>query len=230
MSLYLWLDLLAIFFPFLLSFEKNLRYYKKWGFLFSATFLTMVPFLIWDAIFIKKGIWGFNPRYLTGLELISLPLEEILFFFVVPYASLFAFYAIRFHFPKYKVTKKLSRLITIVLSAAAILIAAFNIHHLYTLVNFSFFAAVLITVYCAARELLNAFYAIFPVLLIPFFIMNGLLTGTGIVDEIVWYNPDEIMGLRLGTIPVEDIFYTFSLLVIVLVLKEWLEKLWGKSA
>lgn len=230
MSLYLWLDLLAILFPLLLSFEKNLRYYKKWAFLFSATVLTMIPFLIWDVLFTLNGIWGFNPDYLVGIKLLSLPLEEILFFIVVPYASLFAFYAIRFHFPKYKVEKKFGQWITMILFTAAILITVFNLSHLYTLVNFSFFAVVLMTVYFSARELLNAFYAIFPVLLIPFFIMNGILTGTGIVDEIVWYNPNEIMGLRLGTIPVEDVFYAFSLLLMVLVLKEALEKVWGKRA
>ena len=53
-------------------------------------------------------------------------------------------------------------------------------------------------------------------ILIPFFIVNGLLTGSFIIDEIVWYNNNHNLGLRIGTIPIEDIFYGFSLLFLPL--------------
>ena len=46
--------------------------------------------------------------------------------------------------------------------------------------------------------------------------MNGLLTGSFIVDEIVWYNNNHNLGLRIGTIPFEDIFYGFSMLFLPL--------------
>ena len=42
--------------------------------------------------------------------------------------------------------------------------------------------------------------------------MNGILTGTGISEPVVWYNNAENMGIRIGTIPVEDIGYAFSML------------------
>jgi lycopene cyclase domain-containing protein len=229
MPLYLWLDLAAVAVPFVLSFEKNLRYYKKWSTLFAATFLMMIPFLVWDSLFTQNGIWGFNSAYLLGIKFFELPLEEILFFIIVPYSSLFAFYAIRFHFPKYVVNQRIGRWISFVLIFSAILLAALNTGRLYTVINFSFFALVLIITYKTSRILLFQFYAVFPILMIPFFIMNGILTGTGIVDEIVWYNPNAFMGLRLGTIPIEDLFYAFSMLMMVLALKEGLEKLSRRS-
>ena len=51
-------------------------------------------------------------------------------------------------------------------------------------------------------------------MLIPFFIVNGILTGTGIEGNIVWYNDAENLGIRLGTIPVEDSAYAFSMILL----------------
>ena len=55
-------------------------------------------------------------------------------------------------------------------------------------------------------------------MLIPFFIVNGVLTGTGIEGNIVWYNDDQNLGIRLGTIPIEDTAYAFSLILMNLFL------------
>ncbi len=62
-------------------------------------------------------------------------------------------------------------------------------------------------------ELLQSFYITFLFMLIPFFIVNGILTGTGIEGNIVWYNDEENLGIRLGTIPIEDTVYAFSMIL-----------------
>jgi lycopene cyclase domain-containing protein len=59
---------------------------------------------------------------------------------------------------------------------------------------------------------LPQFLMTYLVLLLPFFIVNGLLTGTGLASPIVWYNNAENMEIRLLTIPLEDVFYGFGLL------------------
>jgi len=51
------------------------------------------------------------------------------------------------------------------------------------------------------------------VCLLPFLIVNGLLTGSATTLPVVWYNPAEFSGWRIITIPVEDLFYNFDLLV-----------------
>ena len=42
--------------------------------------------------------------------------------------------------------------------------------------------------------------------------MNGILTGTGLEEPVVWYNDDENLGIRLLTIPIEDIGYAFTMI------------------
>ena len=68
--------------------------------------------------------------------------------------------------------------------------------------------------FVAPTDWLGALFKVYAVLLIPFFIVNGILTGTGIEEPIVWYNNDEIIGFRMLTIPVEDTFYGFLLILL----------------
>jgi lycopene cyclase domain-containing protein len=48
--------------------------------------------------------------------------------------------------------------------------------------------------------------------MIPFIAINGILTGSGLEQPVVWYNNAQNMSLRLGTIPLEDFMYAFSML------------------
>ena len=53
--------------------------------------------------------------------------------------------------------------------------------------------------------------------------MNGILTGTGINQEVVWYNNSENLGIRMGTIPVEDSLYSLSLMLMNITILEYLK-------
>jgi lycopene cyclase domain-containing protein len=77
---------------------------------------------------------------------------------------------------------------------------------------------------------LPKFYVVYGILLIPFLIVNGLLTGTGLAAPIVWYKGSGITGLRIMTIPVEDVFYGMGLILInvwvytIIRRREWKQK------
>jgi lycopene cyclase domain-containing protein len=78
-------------------------------------------------------------------------------------------------------------------------------------------------------QVLNRFYVSFPVILIPFLIVNGILTGSLIPGEVVWYNTEEILGIRILTVPVEDFAYGFSLILTNLMLMNYFRRLFYKK-
>ena len=55
---------------------------------------------------------------------------------------------------------------------------------------------------------------VYAILLIPFLIVNGILTGTGLEEPVVRYNDLENLNIRLFTIPVKDVFYGFELILL----------------
>ena len=56
----------------------------------------MLVFVVWDVVAIARDHWSFNPRYVTGVDLPgSLPIEEVVFFVVIPICGLLTLEAVR---------------------------------------------------------------------------------------------------------------------------------------
>ncbi|MGS0523822.1 lycopene cyclase domain-containing protein [Zobellia nedashkovskayae] len=218
MSLYLIILLFSLAGPLALSFEKNLRLYKRWKYLLPAILITMFVFVVWDIIFTHNGYWFFNSTYNSGIYINKLPLEEYLFFIVIPYACAFSFYAIQFHFPKFKLNERWTKIVTFLLAVASVLMSFLNRDYTYTYVVLLVLPVILLLSYYFAREVLQYYLAIYLILLIPFFIINGILTGTGIEQPVFDYSPQAILGIRILSVPIEDMFYNFSLLLLPLAL------------
>jgi lycopene cyclase domain-containing protein len=70
---------------------------------------------------------------------------------------------------------------------------------------------------------------VYAILLIPFLMVNGILTGTGIEGAVVNYNPSENLGIRILTIPVEDAFYGFEMILLNIYLFKWFEEKFNKK-
>ena len=70
---------------------------------------------------------------------------------------------------------------------------------------------------------LSRFYFSYLVLLLPFYIVNGMLTGMWLNEPVVIYNDLENLNIRWNTIPIEDVFYGMLLLLINIGLYEYLQ-------
>ncbi|CAM4253281.1 lycopene cyclase domain-containing protein [Zobellia nedashkovskayae] len=229
MSLYLIILLFSLSGPLAFSFEKNLRLYKRWKYLLPAIAITMFVFVVWDIIFTHNGYWFFNPIYNSGIYINKLPLEEYLFFIVIPYACAFSFYAIQFHFPTFKLNEQWTKIVTFLLVIVSVLMSIINRDYTYTFVVLLVLPVILLLSYYFAREVLQYYLAIYLILLIPFFIINGILTGTGIEQAVFDYNPQAILGIRILSVPIEDMFYNFSLLLLPLALTHMFEVRFKKT-
>jgi lycopene cyclase domain-containing protein len=223
-SLYLIINLAAISIPFIFTFHPKLRFYEKWKGFFIGTLLIGGIFIVWDVIFTKLGIWGFNPVYLSGIDLINLPIEEWLFFLCIPYASIFTHYSL-IKLKKFQLSHRVTNVISILVSGLCFVIAVVYPDRMYTFVTSIYTIATVLLGWLYFRPVLQRFYLSYAVVLVPFFIVNGVLTGSFIKDEVVWYNNSENLGVRLFTIPVEDAFYGFSLLLGIVLVCELFYKL-----
>jgi len=221
--LYLLIDLLCIVFPFIASFYRKAPFYKKWRYLSIAIGLPAVLFIIWDEIFTALGIWGFNPNYVTGFRIESLPIEEILFFICVPYACVFTYFALRYFIQK-DLTLPYQNVVSFIAILLLLIAGIYHFEKLYTTVTFislSFLLAYL--TFKVRAPYLGHFYLTFGLIMIPFLLVNGILTGSFIQEEIVWYNNTANLGFRIGTIPIEDFFYAMLMLLSNISIFEWLE-------
>ncbi len=224
MSLYLILNLVSISIPFLCSFDKRMPFFKYWQYLFPSILVTGFIFIAWDVYFTKLGVWGFNPSYHSDLIILGLPLEEWLFFFCIPYACVFTHYSLIYFFPEKFYSPKGIKTISYSLIFIFIILGLENTDKLYT--SSTFFLTSIILMYSVyyKQNTLRYFYWTFLIMLIPFFIVNGILTGFGIPDEVVWYNNNENLGIRMFTIPVEDTFYGFSLILLNILIIDFLKE------
>ena len=223
-ALYLLLNLGSISVPFLYSFHPRLQLHKRFLWIFISILLTMVIFIPWDVIFTIHEIWGFNDTYFLGAKLLSLPIEEWLFFICIPFACVFTHYALLLYFPNLKLNRQVTKAISIGLITLLLILAVVNYDKWYTVINFSLAIPLTFIVYNYNTKLLQHFFLTFLVMLIPFFIVNGILTGTFITDQVVWYDNTENLGIRMGTIPVEDSIYAYTMILCNLVLTEFFVK------
>jgi lycopene cyclase domain-containing protein len=219
---YLLVDFFTVLMPLAFSFHPKLNFYKTWWAFFPAVSFVALCFLVWDAYFTSLGVWGFNKQYLTGIMIGNLPIEELLFFLCIPYACVFTFHCLG-GVRGLSLNGKFKNATTLLLLAGLITIGILNFDRLYTSVTFISLAILLaITNYWLKIKWLGKFYVVYTILLLPFLIVNGILTGTGLDNPVVWYNESEIIGLRILTIPVEDIFYGMELVLLNLLIYRYL--------
>jgi lycopene cyclase domain-containing protein len=220
MYIYLYLKLFTLFFPFVLSFDKRVHFYTNWRYLFPAMAVNAGVFIAWDSLFARIGIWGFNPGYLVGIDVFGLPLEEVLFFVTVPYACVFIYEVLNAYVRRDWLRPSATAISRLLIGLLVVLGLIF-LPRLYTSVTCFFLSLVLTGHLLLFRnKVLGRFYLAYLVHLIPFLLINGVLTAI----PIVWYNNAYNLGIRLYSIPVEDAAYSMAMLLLTITVYEWLKQ------
>jgi lycopene cyclase domain-containing protein len=206
---YLLINLFTIIGPLAGSFQPTVNFKSKWKYAIPAVAIVAVPFLIWDAVFTKWGVWGFNSKYYLGIKAAGLPVEEWMFFITVPFACLLIYEAVC----TLNKTNKWNRIflnLATISGAAFMFLAIMFIYQQYTFAAFLFAGALLfIHGTLLKKKYFSNFAIAYIISLIPFFIVNGILTAL----PVVWYNDQENFGIRIFSIPIEDSVYSLLLLL-----------------
>lgn len=217
---YLAIDLLSIAFPLAASFEPRIAFWSKRRGLFVGMAVMMAVFIIWDIVFTANGVWGFSDRYTLGIDVIGLPVEEWLFFIAIPYSCVYLYEVMRYAIRK-DVLARIAVPLSIAWMLVLVVVGVQAIDRIYTAVTFLSVAALLgVHVFVLKTPWLGRFFLGYAVSLIPFFVVNGILTGWLLPEPIVWYNDAENLGLRLNTIPIEDSQYLLFFLLLTITFYE----------
>jgi lycopene cyclase domain-containing protein len=224
---YLLIDFFSFIFPFLFSFEtKMVNFRKYWKPLVFALLIQYVFMISWDHLFTVMNVWSFSKDYTIGFDVWEMPIEEHIFFLAIPYSCFFIYEILNKYVKDY--LKSFSLVISLLLVAVFVLIiwnyydklytATASLLSLYLLLNH-------ILVFRSHKRYLGRFYMAYLVVLIPFFIVNGLLTSL----PVVMYNATSNIGIRIWTIPIEDFIYNFFMLLLIATVYESLKKKFGLS-
>ena len=211
---YLLIDVTTVIFCFLFSFDKRIKFYPYFMTVFKGIFMVAIPFIAWDVWFTAKGVWWFHSQYTMGVDLLGLPIEEWLFFVCIPFSCVFTFYCLERFLDLVNVENWQTPLVWSFLFILSISVALFC-RKLYPLVTGIVTMGTLVYLHFIRKVRWLARASLVYLLLLPgFFIVNGVLTGTGLLSPVVNYNPKEIINFRILTIPIEDFVYGYSLILL----------------
>ncbi len=224
---YLLFNLVVIFGPILaLIFRPKLTIPKARPALFSVG-ISALLFIVWDMV-VTGHFWMFNPKYITGIKLWTIPLEEALFFLTVPFACLFLYVNVM---PKFTNKKQISNT-SASIACTGLLVLCFILLYLGKYYTFSvlllasligvsdihFFKTKLIT-----SRFMWRFMGMTSLLTLVF---NFYLTSR----PVVLYNPLYNLNMRILSIPIEDFIYSICLISLMLILYEYYNrKLWQEK-
>lgn len=219
---YLAAMVLSFAFPFLLSFDKRVNFKQYFKYLIISIPAIALLFALGDVLYTYLGVWGFNEAYHLPYKIGGLPLEEIAFFLLVPYACVFIYEVLKAYvsLPKFQVSNNL----VYVLVAVFLIISLVFKSHLYTSVTFLFTAIIVALINRQRPTYTPYLFLAFAISIIPFVLVNGFLTGMFTPEPIVWYNNAENIGIRIFTIPLDDFSYSFNLIAMNIILLEELKK------
>ncbi len=205
---YLLLDVLTLSFPLAFSRSERFGFGRNLKFAWGAVLLAALPFVLWDILFTHLGVWGFNPKFIVGMYLWNLPLEEILFFFAIPFACLFIYQQLRDN-RRLQLSSTRAGIFWGVLALVLAGTALLHEDKIYTASVCGLGTLISLLLALLRPRYSGPLLAAVAIQYLPFLLVNGILTAL----PVVLYRADALIGMHIGTIPLEDTVYSFVMLV-----------------
>ena len=222
MSLYFKVLLFSFIIPFIFSFHQKIKFYKFFKQIAASLSLIGLFFIIWDIYFTKIGVWGFDKKHHSSIMLSNLPLEEVLFFFIIPFVCVFTYFVLS---EKKVLNLNINTIFLKLICILLIVLAVLFFKNAYTISVLILTILILLYIIYYRPDWIGYFFSMYLIIhIFPFLLVNGVLTGYITDLPPVWYDSNNIIGVRLGTIPVEDFLYSFILLFLNTSLFEYLRK------
>lgn len=213
---YLLINLALLVFSFVLALDKKSQAIRSWKLMLPAVVVSGLLFSIIAFILNQFKVSVFNDEYLFGIRILQLPIEEVLFHFLLAFAGLNVYVVLNEHFPKNNL-EKFSLSTSNLLLGVLIAMLFFTHTKVYSIVVFSvLFLTLFYIEYVNKRRFMYKFYRAYAVMLIPFCLLYMLIGGLPILS----YSVGETINLKLGAIPFEGFFYLMSILLLSVYLFE----------
>lgn len=204
---YLLFDILVVAGPAILSLVPSIGFRGSARRLLWACLAVAIPFILWDAA-VAGEHWWFDERYTLGVELLGLPVEEILFFFAVPYACVFLWATLlRGHEARASRSLRFVHPALWSFGAAGVVVWALGLEYtglaMLALGLFALLDRAIGTMVLTKPR----FWGFSGIVTLLNLVCNGYLTGRPVVH----YADAVRLGPRVFTIPVEDFVYGLAL-------------------
>lgn len=207
---YLLINFFTVVVCFIASFDKRIRFYRQFPAFLKASTIVALPFIAWDIWFTAKGVWWFDPGYTLGITIAGLPVEEWMFFWCIPFSCVFTYFCLE-RFFRWDILSAFNNVLVFLGVITCTVTVLLYPERLYTMITALMTTGTLIFLHFIVRvEWIGKASLTFTILMLGFFPVNGILTGTGIDTPIVNYNNSEFLGIRMLTIPIEDAVYGYS--------------------
>ncbi|SIT20372.1 lycopene cyclase domain-containing protein [Chryseobacterium gambrini] len=210
---YLLINFFTVIVCFIFSFHHKIKFNRHFKAFILASSIVALFFIVWDIWFTKIGVWWFNDKYLLGLRIVNLPIEEILFFICIPFSCIFTYFCLDKFF-RLDWKPEMEKIFVIFSILTLVILALYCNDRIYPFMTFLTTAISLFVLYFIlnARWIGKASF-IYLILMPGFLGVNGILTGTGLDSPIVNYNPEHFLGIRILTIPIEDTVYGYEMIL-----------------
>ncbi len=201
---YLLFDLAVLAGPVALGFFGPTFFRGRSARAFIAALIAAIPFLIWD-VAVADTHWFFSPERTLGWRPGGLPIEEWLFFLAVPYALIFS-WEMFLGGPKSRRSRTIGA-VALGFGLCALALGVWQLAEGRGYTGLTGIALGLVAVYDARFggqvAMRRNFVGLVAIVVLTTVIFDSYLTARPVVTYDDAYN----LGVRVGTVPVEDFGY-----------------------